>query len=262
MLKVRLTSAVLFAGTVAFGSAGSLSAQDVNVNLRPIAESNAADRAQAQRLSAILKSKVIIQEDRPAGEIVDIVMTDGGCVEYVVASYEDRYYAIPYTATQVRYADRVVYVDMAPAQFDRVQFFAPNAWPTFDAPYRRNVYQTFGVNIDVEGDRRRNTTLKRRLDDDRPNNNRDQNRREGDRPNSDRKENDRREGVRPNNNRPASDRNDRQDADDRPERPLTPINPERKEATPEKAEQPKAPRSPAAPAAPTPACRPCRPRSP
>src|SRR5688572_15019673 len=64
------------------------------------------------QLTTILKSKVVIQEDQPAGQVVDFVLSDGGCVEYVVASYDDQYYAIPYSAATVRFDDRLVFVDM------------------------------------------------------------------------------------------------------------------------------------------------------
>ena len=108
-----------------------------------------------QRFSMLLKSKVLIQDDQPAGQIVDVVFNEGGCVDYLVASYEEQYYVVPYSAAQVRYADQVVFIDIAPTQFRKVTFFRGNNWPNFYAnDYRTNVFATFNVNnFRNDGDR-------------------------------------------------------------------------------------------------------------
>jgi len=101
-----------------------------------------------QKMSVLMKSKVLIQEDQPAGQIVDIVLSDGGCVEYLVATHEQKYYAIPFAATTVRYPDQVVFIDMAPAQFRKVQFFQQDSWPDlYAANYRDEVFAVFNVNV-------------------------------------------------------------------------------------------------------------------
>ena len=80
--------------------------------VRPVA---AGGKVEVIRLSTVMKSKVLIQEDQSAGQIVDVVLNDGGCIDYVVASYEDEYYAIPYSTVTVRHSDRIVFVDITPA---------------------------------------------------------------------------------------------------------------------------------------------------
>lgn len=131
-----------------------------------------------QRFSVLLKSKVLIRDDQPAGQIVDVVFNEGGCVDYLVASYEDQYYVVPYSATQVRYADQIVFVDIAPTQFRKVQFFRGNNWPNFYAnDFRTNVFTTFNVNtFRNEGNR---TTFKPNADDRDDANNRNPKNREG-----------------------------------------------------------------------------------
>ncbi|HUQ72928.1 MAG TPA: hypothetical protein VM165_25595 [Planctomycetaceae bacterium] len=112
--------------------------------LRPVA---AGGKTEVVRLSTVMKSKVIIQEDQAAGQIVDVVLNDGGCIDYVVASYEDEYYAIPYSTVTLRHSDRVVFVDITPAQFRKVTFFGANQWPDFySTTYQKNVFNVFGVN--------------------------------------------------------------------------------------------------------------------
>ncbi|MDX1968384.1 MAG: hypothetical protein SFV23_14505 [Planctomycetaceae bacterium] len=99
-----------------------------------------------QKLSVLLKSKVLIQEDQPAGQVVDVVFSEGGCVDYVVVNYEQQYYAIPYSAVTMRYADQIVFVDVAPAQFRKVQFFSNTSWPDFYADtFRQQTFSTFAV---------------------------------------------------------------------------------------------------------------------
>jgi hypothetical protein len=103
---------------------------------------------QIRRLSHVMKYKILIQDDQPAGQVVDFVLSDGGCIDYIVAVYDDRYYAIPYSAATVRYADSIVFVDLAPARFEQIQFFTADNWPDFYVPaYRNQVFSTFGVDV-------------------------------------------------------------------------------------------------------------------
>ncbi len=135
MLQSHTVLKSALAGLALFTAAGMATAQD-----------RAGANTEVRRISNILKTKVIIQEDRPAGEIVDVVYSDGGCIDYYVAAYNDRHYAVPFDAVQYRAADRVVFIDVAPAQFERVNFFAANQWPDFYAPtFRDQVYASFNV---------------------------------------------------------------------------------------------------------------------
>jgi hypothetical protein len=105
-----------------------------------------ATNPRVQKLSVLLKSKVMIQDDQPAGQVVDVVFNEGGCLDYVVVSHEKQFYAIPYSAVSMRYDDQVVFVDVAPAQFRKVQFFSNNSWPDFyAADFRQQTFSTFSV---------------------------------------------------------------------------------------------------------------------
>jgi len=228
---------------------------------------NAQDRAGAKvevrRISNILKTKVIIQDDKPAGEIVDVVYSEGGCIDYYVASYDNRQYVVPFDVVQYRPADRIVFVDIAPTQFERVQFFQGNQWPDFYAPgYRDQVFASFNVRA---GGRNRSTGRQgadvdvdvRTRDRDRDPANRD-NAADRDRPNRDRdQDNDRnrpgagtRDGDRPNpgtrdGNRPEraptpspdanEDRPRTEPRDNAPPRAGSGTNPGRDDATPPRA---------------------------
>jgi len=125
------------AGFALCAAAGQLSAQD---------RVAAGGDVEVRRISNILKTKVVIQDDKPAGEIVDVVYNDGGCIDYYVASYDNQQYVVPFDVVQYRAQQRVVFVDIAPAAFQQVQFFPANQWPNLYAPgYRDQVFATFNV---------------------------------------------------------------------------------------------------------------------
>jgi hypothetical protein len=138
---------------------------DVRVNAKADADPAQPAAGQVIKLSRILKSKVLIQQDQPAGIVTDVVLSDGGCVEYLVVSNEDQFYVVPYAATQVRYADQVVFLDMAPAQFQKVTYFSANSWPNLFAPaYRTQIYSFYGLgapraNVNVNAGARNRTTV-------------------------------------------------------------------------------------------------------
>ncbi len=118
------------------------------------------------RLSQLMKYKILIQDDQPAGQVVDVILSNGGCVDYIVASYEDQYYTIPYQAAAVRYDDSLVFVDIAPATFREVQFFSNDNWPDFYVPtYRQQVFSTFGLRAD-QVNRNGRSTFRQNLDND------------------------------------------------------------------------------------------------
>ena len=129
----------------------------------PLRAQDAAANVEVRRISNILKTKVVIQENQPAGEIVDVVYNDGGCIDYYVASYDNRQYVVPFDVVQYRSADRVVFIDVGPAQFRQVEFFAPNQFPNVYAPaFRNSVYASFNVRGGANA--RSRTTLRQGTD--------------------------------------------------------------------------------------------------
>ncbi len=157
---MKRTISVLLAPSVAamllLGCGMFAMAQD-DVRIKAKVDANADERdnagqRQVIKLSTILKSKVLIQQDRPAGNVVDVVLSDGGCIEYLVVMYDDQNYVVPYSATQVRYADQVVFVDLTPAQFQNVTYFSGNSWPNLYAPaYRNQIYSFYRLNVPRAG---------------------------------------------------------------------------------------------------------------
>lgn len=199
------------AGVAFSAMAASATAQDQDTKVQADA------RVSVNRISTILKTKVVIQDDKPAGEIVDVVYAEGGCIEYYVASYDNQMYVIPFDAAQVRSADRVVFVDLAPTQFRDVAFFTGNNWPDFFAPrYQQQVFTTFNINV-RNGSRNRTPG---RGGADRNDQNRDD--RDGAPRNRDNTAGDKRPGTDADRNAPGRNRDDQ--PADRNDRPKTPAD--------------------------------------
>lgn len=103
--------------------------------------------APSVRLSTVMNAKVLIQDDQAAGQVIDIVMSPSGCIDYLVASHDEQYYVIPYSAVAFRGRNRAIFVDITPTQFRGVSFFTGTEWPDFYATnYQKNVLKIFGVN--------------------------------------------------------------------------------------------------------------------
>jgi hypothetical protein len=247
-----IAAAMLFAAAPAFSQDGDRPGRDD----RPDRDDKTVIReketvrqrgdVQINRLSSVLKHKVVIQEDQPAGQIVDVVYNDGGCIDYFVADHDSQFYVIPFSAAVVRPADQVVFVDIAPARFREVHFFSGDSWPDLWAPtFQQQVFTTFGVSttrssrttlrqgtdvdidrrgrgradVDVDVDRRGRGRADVDVDVDRGNRDRD------DRPNRDGDDADR-----PNRDRDDADRPDRDSADRDADRPAPGRDADRPEA--------------------------------
>jgi hypothetical protein len=60
------------------------------------------------RVSAVVGGEFVVQGGESFGKIEDIVISDTGCIEYVVVVHEDHYIPIPWTIVDVDFGDRVV----------------------------------------------------------------------------------------------------------------------------------------------------------
>lgn len=143
---MRLSGKPLLVAVLALATAPLCAQDKTPLQKQRTTTTQTTSKTQILKVSNLMKSEILIQEDQSAGQVVDFVVSDGGCIEYLVASYEEQYYLIPYSAVDWRYDDSVVFIDMTPKQFSNVQFFATNAWPDIWASsYQQQVYTTFGV---------------------------------------------------------------------------------------------------------------------
>ena len=50
----------------------------------PTPQPDRGARETGRRLTQVMKYNIIIQDDQPAGQVVDFVLSDGGCIDYIV----------------------------------------------------------------------------------------------------------------------------------------------------------------------------------
>lgn len=113
--------------------------------------------------STVLKAKVTLRGGDSIGTVTDLVIGEGGCVEYVIVTYEERYVLVPWTAIKVNYTEQTVAVDLSLAAFKSVPTFTRTSWSNLsDRAFLRRVNTAFGI----EG--RRGSARQAEDDDERP----------------------------------------------------------------------------------------------
>jgi hypothetical protein len=76
------------------------------------------------RSSVMIGSTVNFQGGASLGRVTDFVINDGGCVEYVVVSYQNRFVPVPWMATTYNSADRILMLGIDQAQLGQIPTFA------------------------------------------------------------------------------------------------------------------------------------------
>jgi hypothetical protein len=134
------------AGVILAGGLGSALAQERAVERGEVRQERRAGAHGVNRITTILKSDVVLKGGDAAGTIVDFVVNDHGCIEYLVAEDQDEMYLIPYSAATVRYDDRQVVLAIAPQQFRTVTRFTSSNWPDLsNTGYQQQIFKFWGV---------------------------------------------------------------------------------------------------------------------
>jgi hypothetical protein len=95
------------------------------------------------RITNVMKSEVMLK-DESAGRIVDFVMNEHGCIEYLVAEESDEYYVIPFSVVTIE--NRAVRLNVSQKQFRDVSRFSSDSWPNFsDTTVRDKIFRSWGV---------------------------------------------------------------------------------------------------------------------
>jgi PRC-barrel domain len=84
------------------------------------------------RISQVLGSGVTLQEGIAYGKVTDFVLTDAGCIDYLVVAYEDSFVVVPWTFATVDFEQRIVRLDVTREQLRSVTF-ARDAWQSASA---------------------------------------------------------------------------------------------------------------------------------
>ena len=104
------------------------------------------ERGSVNRITTLMKSEVTLQEGEPAGHIVDFVVSDRGCIEYLVAEHDDGYYLVPYAAARVDFRAHTVRLTVTQREFRDVIVFKNSDWPNLsDRAYQQRLNKFWGV---------------------------------------------------------------------------------------------------------------------
>ena len=71
----------------------------------------------------MIGSAVNFQGGSALGKVTDFVINDGGCVQYVVVSYQNRFVPVPWMATTYNSADRTLMLGIDQAQLGQIPTF-------------------------------------------------------------------------------------------------------------------------------------------
>jgi hypothetical protein len=76
------------------------------------------------RSSAIIGSTANFQGGTALGKVTDVVINDGGCVEYVVVGYQNRFVPVPWMAMTYNSSNRTFMLRIDQAQLGQIPTFA------------------------------------------------------------------------------------------------------------------------------------------
>jgi len=87
---------------------------------------------QVIKVTSVIGDKVVLQNET-VGKVTDVVLSDGGCIEYVVVSYGEQFVAIPWQAVRVDTTQSVLNVQNTQVTMANLRqlAFAGNSWPNF-----------------------------------------------------------------------------------------------------------------------------------
>lgn len=117
---------------VLFAAAGFAAAQNVSTQTTVI------------RSTSIVGTSVTLQQES-IGKVVDLVISDDGCIEYLVVAYNDKYIPVPYSVVRVQPNSIVITSqNITRQQLAGLAFTGTNYVGFRDAAFARSVQQVYG----------------------------------------------------------------------------------------------------------------------
>jgi hypothetical protein len=125
---------------------------------------------EVRRISTVIGTQVSVESGTEVGKIVDFVINEDGCIDYLVMSSEDRFIVIPWTVATVDFSRHVVRVDITRDRLLEAPSFTRNNWSELSsARFTQKVRSFFGSRSERRGhrpgadtERRRDTDFDRR----------------------------------------------------------------------------------------------------
>jgi hypothetical protein len=127
--RFKTIAGAVLVGCLVFGGSRSAFCQQRSEGRGTAAESKqpaGAPRTSADifRSSAIIGSTANFQGGTALGKVTDVVINDGGCVEYVVVGYQSRFVPVPWMAATYNSGNRTLMLRIDQAQLSQIPTFA------------------------------------------------------------------------------------------------------------------------------------------
>jgi hypothetical protein len=126
------------AAMAAAALAGPVAAQTVR-------ESTTTTTTEIRKGSALMNVNVAVEGGATVGRVTDFVISDGGCIEYVVVESDSRFMLVPFQVVQFDPGRRIVSVNVSRDAWRNIPTFTGTNWPVHDQNYISRVRSTFGV---------------------------------------------------------------------------------------------------------------------
>ena len=99
------------------------------------------------RAKQLIGSKVYIQNNTAVGTIDDIVLSDQGMVEYLIAESNNQYFTVPFSAVKLDIEQRTATMNnITPQTFQTIPTYRADNYPNyFDPTYRTSTYRYYNL---------------------------------------------------------------------------------------------------------------------
>jgi hypothetical protein len=99
-----------------------------------------------RRVSSVIGARVTIREDVPIGAIEDVVLSEDGCIDFLVVAYESRLILVPFSVARLDFERRTAFIDITREKFRSVPTFTKDRWPSLtDRRFVSEIHTAFGI---------------------------------------------------------------------------------------------------------------------
>jgi len=149
MSRVLLATGLVVAWCLTLAANQSLFAQPPRTRIEPRQERRDDKRYGAvtniRRISSVIGGTVFVQGDVSVGKIEDVVLSEDGCVDYLVVMEANKYVLVPWTVTRFDFERRTAVIEIAKDKFYEVPTFTRDRWPSLDSGYVEKLYTFYGA---------------------------------------------------------------------------------------------------------------------
>jgi len=131
----------LAAGAAVLALAGTALAQPTGVS----STTTTTTTTEVRKATGFMHANVAVEGGTTVGRITDFVLSDGGCIEYVVVDSNGQFVLLPYQVVRYEPGQNIVQVNVTQDKWRSIPTFTGSNWPVHDQGYISKVRTTFGV---------------------------------------------------------------------------------------------------------------------